>query len=89
VEFRWNEWNIDHIAEHGVRPDEAETVVRNAKRPYPMRHVDDKWLVRGRGLGGRLIQVIFLIDNDEDETIYVIHARPLTDKEKRKFRKGE
>jgi uncharacterized DUF497 family protein len=89
VEFRWNEWNIDHIAEHGVRPEEAEVVVRNARRPYPKRHMEGKWLVRGRGFGGRLIQVIFIIDDDENETIYVIHARPLTGKEKRRFRQGE
>jgi len=47
--------------------------------------MDEKWLVRGRGKGGRLLQVIFVLD--EDDTIYVIHARPLTEKEKRKFRK--
>ena len=22
--FRWNEWNVDHIVEHGVSPEEAE-----------------------------------------------------------------
>jgi len=32
---------------------------------------------------GRLIQVIFLLD--QDDTVFVIHARPLTDKEKRRF----
>jgi uncharacterized protein len=89
MEFRWNEWNIDHIAEHGVRPEEAEAVVRNAKPPYPRRHMDDKWLVRGRGIGGRLVQVIFIIDEEEGETLYVTHARPLTQKEKRRFRRGE
>ena len=58
MEFRWNEWNIDHIAEHGVRQDEAEAVVRNARAPYPRYQRDDKWLVCGRGSGGRLLQVI-------------------------------
>jgi len=27
MEFRWNEWNVEHIAEHGVTPDEAELVL--------------------------------------------------------------
>jgi uncharacterized DUF497 family protein len=85
VEFRWNEWNIDHIAEHGVEPDEAELVVRTARRPYPKYHADDKWLVWGRGRGGRLLQVIFVLD--EDDTKYVIHARPLTPAEKRRWKK--
>jgi uncharacterized DUF497 family protein len=87
MEFRWNAWNIDHIAEHGVEPEEAEAVVRNARKPYPRYHADEKWLVRGRGSGGRLLQVIFVVD--EDDKIFVIHSRPLTDKEKRKFRKGK
>ncbi len=34
-----------------------------------------------------LLQVIFVVD--EDDKVFVIHSRPLTDKEKRKFRKGE
>lgn len=28
--FWWNQQNIDHIAEHGVDPYEAEIVIRNA-----------------------------------------------------------
>ena len=52
MEFRWNEWNIDHVAEHGVRPEEAEAAVRNARLPYPRRHMEGKWFVRGRGIGG-------------------------------------
>ena len=28
MEFRWNEWNVEHIAIHGVEPEEAEWVVR-------------------------------------------------------------
>ena len=83
--FRWNAWNVEHIAAHGVTPDEAEVVVRGARSPYPCYRYDGKWLVWGRGRGGRLLQVVFVID--EDGTLFVIHARPLTDKEKRRYRK--
>lgn len=86
MDFRWNEWNVGHLAAHGVRPDEAESVIRQARRPYPLHREDDKWLVWGRGCGRRLLQVIFVID--EDDSIYCIHARPLTDGEKRRYRKG-
>ena len=27
MQFRWNEWNSDHIESHGVDPEEAEVVV--------------------------------------------------------------
>jgi uncharacterized DUF497 family protein len=83
--FRWNEWNLEHLADHGVSPDEAESVVRSARRPYPEELPGDKWLVWGRGQGGRFLQVIFIVD--PDDTIYVIHARPLTEKEKRRLRR--
>jgi hypothetical protein len=48
VEFRWNEWNIDHIAGHGVTPEEAEYVVDNAAGPYPRFEGDGKYIVRGQ-----------------------------------------
>lgn len=85
MRFRWNEWNIEKVAGHGVTPDEAEWVVQSAKRPYPQRHSDGRWLVRGRTESGRLLQVVFLIDESDD--VYVIHARLLTDKEKRRTRR--
>jgi len=43
--FRWNSDNVDHLAEHGVSPEEAETVVRRAKAPYPRLIGDEKYLV--------------------------------------------
>jgi hypothetical protein len=48
VDFRWNEWNVEHIAKHGVQPDEAERVIRHAKRPYPRYHGDNKWLAMNK-----------------------------------------
>jgi uncharacterized DUF497 family protein len=83
--FRWNEWNVEHIAKHGVPPEEAEMVVRGARNPFPRRIEEDKWLVWGRGRGGRFLQVIFVLD--PDETVYVVHARPLIGQEKRRFRR--
>ena len=88
MDFRWNQWNIEHLAEHSVDPDEAEEVVRTAKRPYPRRIGEDKLLVWGRGRGGRLLQIIFVMD--EDGTAFVIHGRELTKREKGlRRRKGQ
>jgi uncharacterized DUF497 family protein len=85
MQFRWNDWNIEHVTAHGVEPDEAELVVNGAKQPFPLRYPDDKWFVWGQGYGGRLLQVIYVLD--EGGTIYVIHARPLIEKEKRRYRR--
>jgi len=84
MDFRWNDGNTEHIGGHGVEPEEAEAVVRGAKRPFPRRIEDDKWLVWGKTPGGRFLQVIFVLDEDE---VFVIHARPLNDKEKRRYRR--
>jgi uncharacterized DUF497 family protein len=85
MEFRWIDWNRDHVAEHGVDPDEAETVVRLARPPYPRKIEEDKWLVVGRGRGGRFLQVIYVVDSDK--TVFIIHARPVSEREKRRYRR--
>lgn len=87
MDFRWNDWNIEHVARHGVALEEAEAVIEAASGAYPRRDADGKWLVRGRGRGGRLLQVIYLMD--DDGTIDAIHARPLTQKETKRFRRRE
>ncbi len=81
-EFRWNSWNLEHATKHGVRILEIESVIRH----NVPRHVGQQKLkVVGRGIGGGWIQVIYLLD--EDDTIYVIHARPLTAREKKRERR--
>lgn len=85
MQFRWNDWNVQHVAEHGVDPDEAEGVVQNAAPPWPLFGGEGKFLVWGSGNGDRPLQVVFVLD--PDDTVYVIHARPLTEKEKRRFRR--
>ncbi len=84
-EFRWNEWNVEHLALHRVSPDEAEEVVISATSPYPLERPDAKWLVWGRTASGRALQVVFILD--DDDTTYVIHARDLTAREKRRYRR--
>lgn len=85
MEFRWIEWNLEHIAQHGVDPHEAEVVVENAEAPYPEERDNEKLLVIGRGAGGRWLQVIYILD--DDGTAFVIHSRPLNDREKRRYRR--
>ena len=85
MEFRWIEWNLDKVSDHGVMPEEAEGVVEGAADPYPQYHQDETFLVWGATSIGRLAQVVFLID--EDDMVFIIHARPLTEKEKRRRRR--
>jgi uncharacterized DUF497 family protein len=85
MQFRWIDWNREHVAEHGVAEEEAERGVRNAKPPFPIKIEDEKWLAKGQGTRGRFLQVVCLLD--PDDTVFVIHARPLTEGEKKQLRK--
>lgn len=83
--FRWNDWNLNHIAEHGISAKEAEFLIEGALPPYPRVMGGGKHIVIGRLPDGSYGQVIFVYD--DDQTAYVIHARPLTDLEKRRYRR--
>jgi len=85
MEFRWIDWNIDKVLGHGVTPEEAEQVAEGATAPYPQYRADDRLLVWGPTSAGRLLQVAYLLD--DDGTVFVIHARPLTEPEKRRHRR--
>jgi len=85
VNFRWNEWNLDHVSEHGLDQDEVEEVASTPTTPYPEYLGEGKWTVRGQTRDGRYLQVIYV--HDPDDTVYVIHSRPLTETEKRRLRR--
>jgi len=84
-EFRWNAWNINHIAEHGVSPEEAEYVVRHPARSYPRHNRNHSKLVLGRTEEGVYLQVAYAVDPAPESTLFVFHARPLTEREKRRL----
>lgn len=85
LQFRWNAWNLEHATRHGVSVAEAEAVVSAARSPFPQQIGDDKLLVMGRGTAGRFVQVIYV--PGDDGTLYIIHARPLTDRQKKQLRR--
>jgi uncharacterized protein len=85
LEFRWNAWNVDHIAKHGVKPGQVEYVVRRARPPFPHQVGDEKFIMVGPDEFGLLLRVIYIAD--PDETAFVIHAMPLTDRDKKKYRR--
>jgi hypothetical protein len=80
-EFRWNSWNLDQATKHGCTVEEIQAIVRNPGRGYPRKRGNGKLMVVGRGTGGRLVEVIYVLD--EDGTAYVIHAMPLITRRRR------
>jgi len=67
--FSWDDVNRDHIARHGVNPEEAEQVVRAAEKPFPQTIEDDKFVVWGKTESGRHLQVIYVLKTP-DEVAY-------------------
>ena len=86
-DFRWIAWNIEKIESHGLTVVEVEHVVTHARRPYPKPIGNEKWIVIGSTTTGRVIQAIYLVD--DDQTLFVIHAGPLTAKERRRHRREQ
>jgi uncharacterized DUF497 family protein len=82
---RWIDWNVRKVEGHGLTVEEVEYVVDHARRPYPQPMGNEKWLVVGPTRAGKPIQVIYLVD--DDDTLFVIHSRPLTPKERRRHRR--
>ena len=66
MRFYWDEWNLAHIAEHDVTPEEAEHVLRHAKPPFPREIGDDKHLVWGRTRDDRPLQVVFVYRTEDE-----------------------
>ncbi len=87
MEFVWTVQNVDHIAKHGISPRQAEYVVEHARRPYPQMVGDDRRLVVGRLSDGRYVQVVYVPSRSVPGAVYVMHARPLAEDEKRRFRR--
>jgi uncharacterized DUF497 family protein len=85
LEFRWNEWNVNHIGKHGVKPEQAEYVVTGARAPFPQEIDRGKFLVMGQDENGRYLRVIYVAD--PDATAFVIHAMPLSDRDKKRYRR--
>jgi uncharacterized DUF497 family protein len=86
-DFRWIAWNIGKVEAHGLTVEHVEDVVNGARRPYPKPIGNEKWLVIGATRSGVGVQVIYLVD--ADDRLFVIHARALTPRERRRHRRRQ
>ena len=83
ADFEWDEQNMDHIARHGVEPDEAESLLDGV--PLILRTEDGKYLAYGQTDEGRYLLVGFV--RKSAALIRVISARDMTDGEKKRHRR--
>ncbi len=79
----WDEWNIDHIVKHNVRPEEVEAVC--ASRNLFNRWKNKMYRVIGQTEEGRYLTI--LLATRPNQSYYPVTARDSTDKERKSFKK--
>lgn len=86
-EFVWPEDRIEHIADHGVTPDEVEEVCFGRALVLRAKSEGENpvYYVLGQTDAGRYLFCVVI--HFPDGKGYSVTARPMTDKEKRRFRK--
>ena len=77
--FDWNDWNLEHIARHGLEPHEVETACRGEK--VVLRGREGRYLLYGRTGAGRYLFVVAAVQGGG--RIHVITARDMTQQERR------
>lgn len=80
--FWWDEENVEHIANHGVEPFEAEAVIEYATLVRKVGR--GKYVAYGQTDSGRYLMVVFA--PKENRRLRVVTARDMTAAEKRQIR---
>lgn len=87
VEFEWDDANLDHIALHGVEPEECEDAFINpGRQPFNTYSTanETRYGIVGRSNAGRILIVVFTL---RSQFIRVVTARDASVREKRQYRR--
>lgn len=85
--FDWDDSNVDHLARHGVTPDEAEEALLDPKRIGASAYntmTERRSAVIGATEDGRVLFVVF---TRREGDVRVIAARDAISAEKRRYRR--
>lgn len=89
MEFDWDDANIQHIARHGVTPDQAEQVLtdpeRIASETYP-KDGEARLRVTGLTYDEQLLTVI--VTMRPIKRIRVVTARPASPRERQEYQEA-
>lgn len=75
----WDEWNVTHIARHGITPDEVEQVCRG--NPVRLQSYKKRIILVGPTQEGKIISVV--LDPENHGVYYPVTARLASRKERR------
>lgn len=81
----WDNWNLQHIARHGVSQEDVEAVCQGDPMFYRESY-KGRLVLLGRGLDGRVLAVVLgPVPNAPDGTYYPFTARPADRSERRAY----
>ena len=85
----WDDWNVEHIAAHNVEPEEVESVFHSgqhyARRAGVTRYGISRYRVYGQSENGRCLFIV--LDQETENSFYVVTARDMDGSEKSAFKK--
>jgi len=87
VELDWDDANEEHIARHGVRPEEAEETLmdpRRTKAPAYSTERERRRAALGATMDGRLLFVVYTVRHGR---LRVVAARDATARQRRRYRR--
>jgi hypothetical protein len=84
-ELDWDDNNIEHIARHGVTPQEVEDVCFGFHIYIYIRESDRRYVISGQSAGGRYLNVV--IERVGKGVFRPITAFEMSDNYKRRYRK--
>ena len=82
IEISWDERSEDHIARHGVDPEEVEEVIGEYQE---FRRHGNRYIAIGQTHSDRYLTVV--LEPEPDGCWYVVTARPSTRTERRRIRR--
>ena len=86
-EFQWDDANVEHIARHGVTPEEAEEAYLDENRRYlsiPRTFTEMRRALLGKTEDGRML---FLVYTLRLGYVRILSTRDATSPEKHQYRK--
>ncbi len=81
--FKWDERNINHIARHGVTPQEVEEACYN--QPLCRKTKEKLYLVYSQTDAGRYLLVVLRLDSFD--IACVVTARRMTEREQKYYQR--
>jgi len=75
--FDWDSDNVDHIAEHDVTPEEAETILLGDSLELdfnPDENGEERWTYLGETNRGRILLVIFTLRREKMRVVNAFEA---------------